>query len=254
MSDQTPEESGGHPQPQPQVNLQQKQEKSMTNENKQDSSGSVSNAAPFHGRVINESSQGSMGLADVAGNVIDQAMDDPRQLGSSNLGIYFMAGVVFLAIGVGFHTYQEMHSHAMKPPKLAHVVQEYQGWRKPNMLAFGVTVVMGLIIVGSLNVYRRMRAERARGLDSTYWGLVTFTGFMFVAWIFKRKRARERNALMRAMKAAGKNQTYLKEKLIFAAVVLLSSWLLWYRRKMHLRHLAKKKARHDHALHGDLVI
>jgi len=197
-----------------------------------------------------EEAPSALGMIERIGSALDSGLGEGKgQVANGPDGYQpgwnrrtFVLGGLFFLVAFGFiTTYRAHYEHEVAAPRLAHVVQEYQGWRKPNIIAFVLTVVVGIGIAGSLTCYRHMRAERARALDNTFWGMVMASVVMTAMWVFQRKRARDRNALERAYRAAAKNRGYSREIGIAVTLILMAVYLVYHRRQAHLRHVNKRK-------------
>ncbi len=154
-----------------------------------------------------------------------------------------------LLLGAVLYTFTEYYRSSQNAlsekevPKLTHVVDEVQGWRRMNYVAAAVMLLMFAVIVVGMMWYRRVRAERARQLDSVYWGLCLSSLASVPIFVLYRRRRRRQDEVRRQMKALAKNPPKTRLFVIWGAILLLVSGLVWYRRRAHARHLARKKDR-----------
>ena len=186
-------------------------------------------------------------------NAIDSAVElsreqtgsQPSQTSGSRAAIF----VVFVLSMLGGVTYmfvdwyrkRELKLEAMETPRLVHAVDEVQGWRKANYIAVVIMAFTGAGVMLAAVFFRRYRAEKARNLDSTYWGLAISSIFTLGLYILYRIRQRRRKALRKALEYAAKHPSRLKHKIIGALLVIFTVGLLWYRRRVHALHIKRKK-------------
>ncbi len=125
-------------------------------------------------------------------------------------------------------------------PRLAHAVEEVQGWRRANYLAAGVMLATFAMIVLGMMWYRRVRAERAGYHESVYWGMSGASLLCLVFFILWRRKMRRHDAIKRQMKLLGKKSSKTKIMVTWGFILVILIGLIWYRRSVHLRRLAKK--------------
>ncbi len=192
----------------------------------------------------------SSGVAEEIESVLDSAMDSAKsrvKQPRTNRAAAFTVVIVILFGGltylfVDWYRRKELRIEAQDVPRLAHVVNELQGWRKVNIISFFIMFLTGAAVMLSAVFYRRFRAEKARRHDGVFWTLSSMSilsGFLFILYSIRRRR---RKALRKAMEYAAKHPSRLKHKILAVLLFVVVVGLLWYRRRIHRMHVQKKKA------------
>ncbi len=184
-----------------------------------------------------------------SGNFVDELDPaigpSPGQDGFGGLSLFGLCAVLVLIFGtvvVFTETFKKKPtSEQAEVPRLAHAVQEVQGWRRGNYIAAAIMVAMFALILFALMGYRRVRAERARQMDTVYWGLTISSFVALVLFILYRRRERKRSAMRKQMKMLSKNPPKQKILIVWGLFALIVIGLLWYRRRLHARRLERKK-------------
>jgi len=194
----------------------------------------------YRGTTEGDSSEDSRELVDIIGDNIDEVTGSriSRRRPRNKYGAY-LVGLLL----IGAFVYNVVEAYAARQvklakesvPELAHVVEEYQGWRKQNLLALAITALITCAIFLSIIVYRRTRIVRAKRLDSTYWALTALSIFFGFVWLAVRHKARRRDAMERAqrtmVKAIEGDLSKVGKYIAIGSVVILGG-LLWYRNRM----------------------
>ncbi len=191
----------------------------------------------------------SSSFVEVAGSAIDSAMGEADETKEKNPNRAILVAVVVTVL-LGGLTYlfidwyrkKELRIEAADVPRLVHVVQEVQGWRKVNYISAFIMFLTGAAVMLAAVFYRRYRAEKARRHDGVFWFMSTSSILSGVLFVLYRIRARRRKALRKALEYAARHPSRLKHKIVGALLFFLVFGLLWYRRRIHALHIKKKKS------------
>ena len=210
----------------------------------------ASSASPASGAASGETSEEEEedAVEDVA-SALDSMMDgeqDPDTKASANR---YAARALVLIVCLGAFTWmatdywtkKEAQLQESELPRLAHRVDEFQGWRRPNLVGFVIMTFFGAGVVMIIGYYRRVRAEKARRHDSVFWFLSSSSLLSLAVFILYRRRERRRSAARKAMKYAARHPSRIKHYFVGTCLVLIVLGLLYYRRRMHAKHMAKRK-------------
>ncbi len=127
-------------------------------------------------------------------------------------------------------------------PRLAHVVEEIQPWKEANYIAAGVMLMTFFAMVLGMITYRRVRAQRARQLDPTFWFLCAMSVLSGILFVLYRMRERKRHRARQAVRGMT-TPSRISEVALFASLLLLMVGLLLYRRYTHSLHVAARRRR-----------
>jgi len=166
----------------------------------------------------------------------------------SCLMLFAICGVVYWS----YELYRKRQEKVNQGPRLVHVVQEYQGWRLPNVIALAITVLTGMGILVAMLFYRKVRAEEASHLDSTFWGLAMGSLLCSMLWLHQRRRARNLTLLQKAEHALSlsRRRNVRHMWLLIMAVVI---GILLYRRRLHSIHIIRKRRRQQRLCMGRAI-
>ena len=174
---------------------------------------------------------------------------------------HFLPAVLVLCLGVGVAKYfkdqeQLIREPTLNQPRLAHVVGEYQGTRRINLIGGAVMVLTGLGGMLSMMVYRRVRIEKARQHDSMFWFLAMmslFFGCIFTIWRWRRRRQDAVRSALDAMARSTNNMTRYSAFTVPAIPIVMFLYLLYYRNQKHKTHARRRKARNIHHDKADIM-
>ena len=172
----------------------------------------------------------------------------PRGLRLRNF-IPFIVVVVSGLAAVNYLKQQEriLQDPTQNIPRLAHVVSEYQGTRRINLVGGMVMMLTGVGGLLAMILYRRDRVRKARIHDSMFWFLAVmsmFFGCIFIVWRWRRRR---HDAVRSALNEMGRKTTQLTRYYALALPlipVMLVLYLLFYRRQRHRVHQRRRKKHH----------
>ena len=164
---------------------------------------------------------------------------------------HFLPAVLVLCLGVGVAKYfkdqeQLIREPTLNQPRLAHVVGEYQGTRRINLIGGAVMVLTGLGGMLSMMVYRRVRIEKARQHDSMFWFLASmslFFGCIFTLWRWRRRRQDAVRNTIAQMAKTTNDMTKYSAYTIPAIPAAMFLYLLYFRNKKHNIHARRRKNR-----------
>ncbi len=199
------------------------------------------------------SSESSRDKVDEVGDAVDDVMDEDEareQQSQSGFSIPILPTILCLGVLVSLH-YHFAHKEARllatyHGPRLAHVVNEVQGFRKVNLIGLGVMVLTGTGLLGTMVLYRRQRVQLARRHDAVFWMLSSWSLALGVVFTLQRWRRRRQLALARSYRQFWRTPEKILTYLTFSLPVIplaCFAFLLWYRRQQHLRHLQRKHER-----------
>ena len=169
------------------------------------------------------------------GNAIDSSWI------AAPFGLFILLGMLAYSVKGYYEKSQDTGVDEEAIPRLAHVVWEIQGWRRSNYLAAGVMLVTFSMLVLGMMWYRRVRAERAGRHENIYWGLSAASVVCLVFFILYRRRMRNIRSVRDQMKFVAKNPSKARLYVTWGLIVTLLIGLIWYRRRIHARRLAKKQ-------------
>lgn len=125
-------------------------------------------------------------------------------------------------------------------PRLAHVVEETQGFRKPNLLGLGIMFLSSAFILFGTVYFRRYRHVMAKKHDTVFWMLSALACFFTTVFLFhgyRRRRETATRALARKMSSKTSYAPYYAGGSFLATLL----GLLWYRRRKHIQHVKRRK-------------
>ena len=196
--------------------------------------------------ITSATSEQSTAMVDQVGGALDSAMDEGVSVPQSNRGVIF--GIMFLLclgslVYISLENYKKRQSRVEQEdlPRLAHAVQEVQGWRGANVIALLVMLATGMAIILALSTYRKARVERARKHESTFWFLCGTALLCGVTYLLHRYKERRRGALRREFRRVARSPNLVRRYAIGATIIVMLAALIWYRRNAHKIHLARKK-------------
>ena len=158
------------------------------------------------------------------------------------LFLAFFLGVVYGAVET-WKT-RTMIQAQKEVPRLAHVVQETQGFRRINYIGLIIMVLSGACVLMGMMGYRMLRASRARRHDSMFYFLATLSvglGIFYLASCVRRRKESSFKRALRSVRYERRFVDYLPVLLIFSFVGMLI-----YRRYSHQVHMKRKRARAKH--------
>ncbi len=207
---------------------------------------------PSRPSTSSSSSESSRDKVDRAGSAVDDVMDgevkDSDQ--RTGLSIPILPTILCLGILISLH-YHFAHKEAKMVatyhgPRLVHVVNEIQGFRKINLIGLAVMVLTGVGLLGTMILYRRQRVQLARRHDAIFWMLSSWSLALGVVFTIQRWRRRRQLAAQRSYRAFWRTPEKILTYLTFTLPIIplaCCGCLLWYRRRQHLRHLERRRQR-----------
>ena len=236
------------------------------NQAKQRNDGSAQNKPPIQESTSAEDTSKQQGIVTAIDKFLESS--DSNTTASGEQGGHpgfrakqFIPAVLVICLGVGVAKYindqeQLIRDPTIDQPRLAHVVGEYQGTRRINLIGGAVMVLTGLGGMLAMMVYRRVRIEKARLHDSMFWFLAMmslFFGCIFTIWRWRRRRQDAVRSALDAMARSTNNMTRYSAFTVPAIPIVMFLYLLYYRNQKHKTHARRRKARNIHHDKADIM-
>lgn len=205
---------------------------------------------------VDEDSEDRRDQVDDVGDTVDDVMDEgggkeeEESSGGFGISIPVIPTILCLGILIALHYHFTQKEAKLltthQGPRLVHVVQEYQGFRKLNLIGLAVMTLAGSGLLMTMILYRKQRVELARKHDAVFWMLSSWSLLLGVIWTIQRYRKRRQLIAQASLRNAWKRPEMYARWATYALPlipILIFAWLLWYRRKHHLEHLKRKRER-----------
>ena len=220
----------------------------------------VSESLTSHPQMMSDIAKEAGGINTQMQGALDQFEEGEVEAAKQKV-LFAASCVVLVGMVLLMHQYFEEKEEKLRdlsndPPRLAHVVSEYQGMRRPNWIGLGVMALTGSSILLIATLYRKKRIEYAGKHDSVFWMLCTLSVSFGVVFLIYRWRRRRQDKVREGLKDMAQKTKLFYKNLAFILPAIpagIFGFLMYLRRKRHIHELKRRKEkarRHKKTMEG----